>query len=106
MSPNLPQSQQPLYQADPAFSQSVKSVHEKLYNVCHHHNSRPVRIQMMNGQVHEGVIVNIDEGHLYLQVGQSDNRAFFNPWGPSPWAYQQNVILPLVLYNLLVISLL
>ncbi|MGG1518705.1 hypothetical protein ABE504_25015 [Paenibacillus oryzisoli] len=99
------QPQQTLYQADPALSKHVKDVQDKLFNLCHDHVTRPVRVQMMNGQVHEGVIVQVDEGHLYLHVSSSNDRAFGGPWAPNPWV-QPNVILPLVLYNLLVISLL
>ncbi|MCD1258564.1 acetyl-CoA acetyltransferase [Paenibacillus athensensis] len=96
------QPRQTLYQADPAFSQSVKSVQESLFALCHQAMSRQVCVQMMNGQTYEGVITHIDEGHLYLRVSNTQARAFFNPWGPP----QNDIILPLVLYNLLVISLL
>jgi|GEM_PF-2187193 len=96
------QPQQTLYQADPAFAHSVKSVQDKLFAICQQTLSRSVRIHMMNGQVHEGVVTHIDDGHLYLQVSNPYARGLFNPWNPI----QNDIILPLVLYNLLVISLL
>jgi hypothetical protein len=53
----------------------------------------------MDGQVWEGVIISADRGILYLQVtpmhGYPEPRALFGP-----------TILPLVLYELLVITLL
>ncbi|GFZ86853.1 hypothetical protein GCM10008018_36130 [Paenibacillus marchantiophytorum] len=97
-------SQQTMYQADPAFIQSLSRTQQQLFDVGSQCSNRPVRIQMMNGQIHEGTIAHMDDGHLYLRVSNQDARGFFNPWTPSP--VNNDIILPLVLYNLLVISLL
>lgn len=66
---------------------------------------RGVRVQTMDGNVYEGTIVQVDDRFLYLSVPQAtQNRAFFpGAFGFNP---ASNVILPLVLYELLVISLL
>ncbi|OCT16384.1 hypothetical protein A8709_02845 [Paenibacillus pectinilyticus] len=96
--------QQTLYQADPAFVQSLSRTQQQLYDAGNKCMNRPVRIQMLNGQIHEGTISHMDDGHLYLRVSNPNTRGFFNPWVPAP--VNNNVILPLVLYNLLVISLL
>ncbi|RKN65446.1 acetyl-CoA acetyltransferase [Paenibacillus ginsengarvi] len=97
-------AQQPVYQADPHFIQAMKSCHDRLHEVGRQWANRPVRVQLMDGQVHEGVLVSMDDHYLYLGVRAQDARAFFNPLAQAS-AYN-NVILPLVLYNLLVISLL
>lgn len=98
--------QQALYEADPALVQSVKSARERLHHVARHCINRPVRVQTMDGHVHEGVVVNVDDCHLYLSVTVPDHQArgFFNPLYQA-YTYN-NVILPLVLYNLLAITLL
>ncbi|MEF3304387.1 acetyl-CoA acetyltransferase [Paenibacillus sp. GYB003] len=98
------QASQALYEADPAFVQALKSCRERLNDVCRQCANRPVRIQTIHGHVHEGVIAGIDDRHLYLSVKAHDARGFFNPLYQA-YTYN-NVILPLVLYELLVISLL
>ncbi|GAA3409314.1 acetyl-CoA acetyltransferase [Paenibacillus hodogayensis] len=92
--------QQVVYQAEPTYVQAAKSAKEKLHGIVHHHMNRPVRVQTIDGQVHQGYITHVDDDYLYLRVPtqvSQDQRAF--------GAYN-NVILPLVLYQLLVISLL
>ncbi|MDF2921216.1 MAG: acetyl-CoA acetyltransferase [Paenibacillaceae bacterium] len=96
------QPQQTLYQADPAFAEHVRCAREKLLDVCRQASNRPVRVQLMNGQVYEGIMVQADDNHLYLRVSNPNARAFFNPYASA----QSEVILPLVLYTLLVITLL
>lgn len=104
MSTPYMQPQQTLYQADPAFVQSLHRVREQLHGARNQCTNRPVRIQMIDGLVYEGTVAHMDDTHLYLQVAAQQPRGFFGPWGPSP--VYNDVILPLVLYNLLVISLL
>ncbi|MCS7462023.1 hypothetical protein N0M98_17945 [Paenibacillus doosanensis] len=108
MSSQFIQPQQTLYQADPAFVQSVKRTREQLYDAGRKSSNRPIRVQTVDGQVHEGTIAHMDNDHLYLRVPNPNARGFFGPWGPwgGPSPVYNDVILPLVLYNLLVISLL
>ncbi|MDF2715612.1 MAG: acetyl-CoA acetyltransferase [Paenibacillus sp.] len=106
MNEPIPQQQQPVYQAEPALVQSVNSARDRLHEVARHCINRPVRVQTLAGHVHDGVIVHVDDCHLYLCVSVRDDqtRGFFNPLYQS-YTYN-NVILPLVLYELLVITLL
>jgi len=90
-----------LYQADAPTIQHVKSMRDHVKNICRQHINQKVRVETLDGQQFEGVIVNCDRGMLYLSVPHPHaHRAFYG----SP--YYSNVILPLVLYELLVITLL
>lgn len=86
-----------VYQADPHWVTTANRMRENLYSLAFAHLHRYVRVQMIDGHVYEGTIVQVDDRHLYLQTAAYD-RAFFNPFAAT--------ILPLVLYELLVISLL
>ncbi|OXM84265.1 hypothetical protein [Paenibacillus rigui] len=106
---NQPESAplQTIYQMDPNLVDSMHHMKSNVHTLCSQYMNHPVQIQTIHGQVFEGYIVHVDSMHLYLRtmpghVGQV--RGFFNPF-PSYYNYN-NVILPLVLYELLVISLL
>lgn len=90
---------QVIYQAPSQAVQTMFQFKSELCQAAAHCLNRPVRIHTVHGYVHDGVIVNIDDDHIYLQVSDAGNRQFYNPLYAS-------TILPLVLYNLLVISLL
>ncbi|MBH5318679.1 acetyl-CoA acetyltransferase [Paenibacillus sp. GSMTC-2017] len=64
---------------------------------CGSHMHKHVRVQTLDGHIYEGMILHVDRSILYLQIMMQDPRSFVNPY---------NVILPLVLYELLVITLL
>ncbi|WNQ10937.1 acetyl-CoA acetyltransferase [Paenibacillus aurantius] len=96
MNPTAYGQPQVLYQADPAVTQTLKSKRDQMYSLGQSCMNRHIRVQTIDGQVYEGTVAGIDGGHLYLEV-------------PTPGArslYYNNVILPLVLYELLVITLL
>ncbi|QWU14501.1 hypothetical protein SAMN04487895_106365 [Paenibacillus sophorae] len=102
-----------IYQADPTALHHVKKVRESMHGSLKPYINRKVRIQTIDGVTHEGMISGIDEGHLYLtmQASGPSMRGYYNPYYPPyPYYYPVNpignVILPLVLYNLLAISLL
>ncbi|MCY9513079.1 acetyl-CoA acetyltransferase [Paenibacillus apiarius] len=96
-----PVQQQLVYQADPATVQAMQSAREKVHHVGNMYKHRYVRVQTMDGQVYDGVIVNVDRDHIYLQTQHPmQQRSLYGSF------YYNDVILPLVLYNLLVISLL
>ncbi|MFD0870746.1 Uncharacterised protein [Chlamydia abortus] len=99
-------SRQTVYQADAERVETIKSIRSKVRMICGQCMQRPVRVEMIDGHVYEGTIVHMDNGHLYLSVPQypSMQRSFWNPYY-NAYAYN-NVILPLVLYELLVITLL
>ena len=96
-----------IYQADPHVSHALKECREKLHHICRQHLHRQVQVQMDNGQIFTGVIAGFDDYYLYLDVSGSGNMRFpvyFPPYpGYSPYGAS---ILPLVLFNLLTISLL
>ncbi|MBB3111665.1 hypothetical protein FHS18_003733 [Paenibacillus phyllosphaerae] len=96
-SPNL--QEHTIYQANTNMKQSMKSVRDHIHHVCKQHVNRYVRVETLDGDVFEGVIVHCDKGVLYLKM----------PGHAAPRGFTQNfhndVILPLVLYELLVITL-
>lgn len=89
-----------VYQANPHTVHNLKSVRDHLHQICRKHMNQYVRIETMDGHVYQGVIVNCDKGLLYLQVPpHPHHRQFLSHY------YYNTVILPLVLYELLVITL-
>jgi len=113
MSTYNPGQQSVIYQADPAVVQHLHGVREKLHHSCKSHMNHKVQVQTIDGQVHEGTIAGIDNKHLYLTVTVETTRGYYNPYSPYqgyPYPgyapYPGNAILPLVLFELLAISLL
>lgn len=98
----LPQ-QKVLYHADNNSVQTLKSMRTHLHNICGQYANHFVKIETLDGQVIIGKIVRCDRGLLYVAVSPSygANRAFFNPYQND-----DELILTLVLYELLVITLL
>lgn len=94
-----PMNQAPvIYEANPQHAALVQEVRERMLKHCGGHMHKHVRVQTVDGHIYEGMILHVDRSILYLQVTmQHDPRAFLNPY---------NAILPLVLYELLVITLL
>jgi hypothetical protein len=107
MSKNNPNPTQPqtVYQADPAFIQSIQAMKANVLEHSKHCMHRPVRIQMVEGQVLEGTVVHVDSDYIYLKV-EMNPEIMRQPFNPYYNPYNSSVILPLVLYNLLVITLL
>lgn len=109
MNASKPSSNQPLpsqsepqvvYQADGSHLQCLRETRDKLHHICHSYMNRPVRIQTIDGFICDGVIVNVDRGIMYVQTQQPVmQRGLYNAY------MYNNVILPLVLYELLVITL-
>ncbi|WP_284641154.1 hypothetical protein [Paenibacillus silviterrae] len=106
---------QPIYQLDPETAGAMKKCRERLHSICSQHMNRPVRVQTVHGQTHDGYIVHIDSDFIYLQIMPGHSRAFlpfggFGPHGgfgsPAFNPYYNNVVLPLALFNLLAVSLL
>lgn len=101
------QVSQPVYQCEHDMADKVKKLAERVKEVCIQHISRHVRVQTIHGEWFEGTIVNVDSRYVYLQVrnDMGPMRAWGNPFFP-PFNPAANMIIPLVLYELLVISLL
>ena len=99
---------QPVYQADMDVLQSIHHCREKIQFICRQHMHRCVHVQTTSGQVYEGTVVGVDEHHLYLDLSQTQSgmRQYPYPYPIPAYNPYASSILPLVLYNLLVISLL
>ncbi|MGM1045645.1 MAG: hypothetical protein ACQEXX_05820 [Bacillota bacterium] len=79
---------------------SLKATRDHIHHICRQHVNQLVRVETLDGDVFEGFIAHCDNGILYLKLpGKGSPRGF----GPN---YYNDVILPLVLYELLVITLL
>ncbi|ANE48527.1 hypothetical protein SY83_22095 [Paenibacillus swuensis] len=87
---------QPVLQGNTGMVETLKKMREDAYGVCAQCVGRPVQVETIHGETIQGTVANVDDHHLYLEVAQVDARGY----------YYNNVILPLVLYELLVISLL
>lgn len=94
-----------VYQADPQHVHHLRTVRDRVHDICRQHINQRVRIETMEGHVHVGRIVGCQGGLLHLAVPrQGGQRAIGAPyWGLSP---SDETILTLVLYELLVIALL
>ncbi|MEK0317578.1 hypothetical protein [Cohnella sp. 56] len=91
-----------LYQCDSNLHQALKSVRDHMHGLCAQHAGKLARVETLDGEVFEGHLMHCDRGIMYLNV--PDTRAFF-PGPPVPFA-NPGFVLPLVLFNLLTISLL
>jgi len=93
-----------IYQADPAWPSQVAHKRAAVMNAVHACMGHTVHIQTVDGQTYEGILVGVDGRHVLLQVSErgcptcGPQRAFYNPAAAT--------ILPLVLFELLVIVLL
>ncbi len=67
---------QPIYQLDPETAGAMKKCRERLHSICSQHMNRPVRVQTVHGQTHDGYIVHIDSDFIYLQIMPGHSRAF------------------------------
>jgi hypothetical protein len=113
-------------------AETLRKKREEMQSICGQYMNRPVRVETMDGEVVEGTMVHVDRRYVHIAVHPlPDHRPVpgigpgFGPgYGhgpgyypvprpgpypvPAPGIYPNpsNVILPLVLYELLVISLL
>lgn len=113
-----------VYQADESLVHSVRKMRDHCHSIGRHILNQPVRVQTIDGQMFEGTVVKLEGGVLYMQTNMGQNHAHtVNPNLPSYGDYRAypgvpgfgpgfgfnpyyQTILPLVLYELLVISLL
>lgn len=99
-SEQLPSSRYIVYEAEGPFMHSLQSVRDSVHKLCHTYMNRLVRIQTIDGFICEGTIVNCEQGVVYIKVLQPVQQRLYNTY------MYHHVILPLVLYELLRISLL
>ncbi|MFC5530779.1 hypothetical protein [Cohnella yongneupensis] len=98
------QGAKPIYQVDSKVHHTLKTVHNHLHQLCANHANRLVKVETMEGDVFEGHIVHCDRGILYICLSNEGAARGFFPGPVNP--YYNNFVLPLVLFNLLTISLL
>ncbi|MBN2980739.1 MULTISPECIES: hypothetical protein [Cohnella] len=101
MSVGSPNSGQTVvYRAEQQWCDYAKKTRQRLSDICGKCMNRPVRVQTIDGHTYEGTVVGSDSGHLHLMVRPMPNDyRFFGPFAAG-------AIIPLVLYELLVITLL
>lgn len=92
--------EQILYQVGSSNTHSLKSTREHIHRLCQQHVNQLIRVETLDGDVFEGFIVQCDRGIIYLRLPGTGSPRGFAP------NYYNDVILPLVLYELLVITLL
>ncbi|MFC5651361.1 hypothetical protein ACFPYJ_20050 [Paenibacillus solisilvae] len=99
MSEQKPVTAPVLYQAEPSLGGVVQHARSRIHDLCAGHMHRAVRVETVDGIVYEGMISHVDRNFLYLQCVPvwENGRAFYNP---------NSAIIPLVLFELLVITLL
>ncbi|TVX94051.1 hypothetical protein [Paenibacillus agilis] len=101
-----------LYQGNLDVLAKWKTYRDTMQEVLQPHLHRTVRITLDNGNMYEGKIVGVDGSFLLLEVMMPTAVAQASQAGAGGYAAPQehrnvsNVILPLVLYELLVITLL
>lgn len=103
------QQPQPIYELEANALEVMSKCKEKIHHVCSKHLHKHIRVQTVHGQFHEGILVHIDNYHIYLQMLPGYSRSLLP--GPYPYyplynPYYSNVILPLALFDLLTIALL
>ena len=106
---------QPIYEADSSIMHTLHKCRDHIHEICRQHMNRRVQVTTVHGQQHTGHIVGFDDHYLYLDISMTvEMRSFFpQPFPPGFPSYPAPVydpfaqtILPLVLFNLLTISLL
>ncbi|MCG7408781.1 hypothetical protein MH117_15220 [Paenibacillus sp. ACRRX] len=91
--------EQALYQMDPTTMHNLKSIQDHIGDICNNHVNKLVRVETVDGDVFEGLLIHCERGILYLRLPSH---------GPSRGLvpnFHNDFILPLVLFNLLAISL-
>lgn len=88
-----------VYQAEPNWQHTMKHKRDAIMHALHPHMGHKVRVTTIDGHTHEGVLINADGHHVYLNMDHGHHRPIYTP-------AQYNQILTLVLFELLVIVLL
>ncbi|MDP5275231.1 acetyl-CoA acetyltransferase [Chengkuizengella axinellae] len=87
-----------IWQNEPHKVQLLRQMRDEAKAICYRNINRHVSIQTIDGELHEGTIVKVDRDHLYLRVHSNQHR--------TRQYFDGGFIIPLVLFNLLTISLL
>lgn len=93
------QQEQTLYRMDPSTMHNVRSIQDHIGHICRNHMNKLVLVETMDGDVFEGILIHCERGILYLRLPSHGASRAFVP------GFQNDFVLPLVLFNLLAISL-
>ncbi|MFC7682141.1 hypothetical protein [Paenibacillus sp. GCM10028914] len=111
-------SHQVVYECDQHIANSMLKHKENVHHTMKNAMNRKVRVQTVDHEVIEGIVVGVDTKYVYLNIDPGSTRGFypgyppprppFHPGYPPPRPPYPgfNPILPLALFNLLTISLL
>ncbi|WP_058304148.1 hypothetical protein [Gorillibacterium timonense] len=94
------QTEQVLYQADSSTVNTIKATRDRLHQVCKQYVNHLIRVQTLDGDVFEGILLGCSNGVLFLRQSGAVAVHRFMPYSAS------SDILTLVLFELLVITLL
>jgi hypothetical protein len=100
-----PLGSQVIYQADSSWMPMLKQKRDQIGDALHPLIGHTIRVTTLDGHTLEGVLINVDGHHAYIQVshGHHHHGGQHRPIY-TPAAYNQ--IMTLVLFELLVIVLL
>lgn len=93
------QQEQTLYRMDPTTMQNIRSIQDHIGNISRNHMNKLVLVETVDGDVFEGFLIHCERGILYLRLPNQGASRGFVP------GFQSDFVLPLVLFNLLAISL-
>lgn len=93
------QQEQTLYRIDSTTMHNLRSIQDHVGNICKKHVNTLVRVETVDGDVFEGLLIHCERGILYLRLPSHGTSRSFVP------SFQNDFVLPLVLFNLLAISL-
>ncbi|MHA6533834.1 hypothetical protein [Paenibacillus sp. BAC0078] len=93
------QQEQTLFRMDPTTRHNLNSIQDHVTNICKSHVNTLVRVETADGDVFEGILIQCERGIVYLRLSSNVTSRGFFP------GFQNDVVLPLVLFNLLAISL-
>lgn len=93
------QQEQTLYRMDPTTMQNIRSIQDHIGNISRNHINKLVLVETVDGDVFEGFLIHCERGILYLRLPNQGASRGFVP------GFQSDFVLPLVLFNLLAISL-
>ncbi|MGU3473670.1 hypothetical protein ACLBWT_21275 [Paenibacillus sp. D51F] len=95
---------EPFYKCESHVHHTLQSVKSHLHQLCSQHANRLVKVETIDGDVFEGYIVHCHKSILCIRLSNEGCSRAFLPGSVNP--YYNNVILPLVLFDLLAITLL
>lgn len=82
------QSDKSLYQADVQMVSLIKDMRQSVHDICQEHAEKKVRIEAIDGQMFEGVIVDYDENNVYIEVEDEEVVYEYEDDDEEPLPYQ------------------